>query len=83
MAKYCGLVIYDQDLKKRYIIDHEAAQYLKKEGLSLILITYKPSTDHEYFVIHEILFGRILATHQNPVIVLKTISQYIYSKTNK
>ena len=49
----------------------------------LIGIRYDPWTNHKYFTINEIFFNRIIATHQNPDIKLKTISQDVYSQTNK
>ena len=39
MVKYGSLVLYDDGLKNRYIIDNENIQYLKNEGTSLIGIT--------------------------------------------
>ena len=36
MAKYGSLYLYDIDLEKRYTIDNEDMQFVKKEVLSLI-----------------------------------------------
>ena len=47
MAKYGGLDLYDEDIKKRYIIDNNCINYVNKEGMYLIRILDEPSTDHE------------------------------------
>ena len=71
LEKYGDLALYDEDLNKIYIIDHEYNHYVKIESISLIGIPDEPSTDHEYFAIHEGLFVSILVTHYNVVIKLK------------
>ena len=63
MEKYGTLDLYDEDLKKRYIIEHEDIHYVKKEGVSFILILYETSSDNNYFTISEYLFDRILTTY--------------------
>ena len=30
MSKYCGLALYDEDTKKRYMINNEDIHYVKK-----------------------------------------------------
>ena len=42
LAKYGSLAIYDEDLKKRFIIDHEILEFNINSGLNLIVITEKP-----------------------------------------
>ena len=54
MAKYGGLDIYYEHLKKRYTIDHEDIQFVKNKGCALIGLTDEPdgsSTDYENFSI--------------------------------
>ena len=65
MTKYGVLDLYDEDMKKRYVMDNEVIHYVKKDGMYLIGIIDQSSTDHEYFVVHEYLFDRILAIHHN------------------
>ena len=38
MDKYGGLALYDEDTRKRYIIDNEDIHCVKKEGIYLIVI---------------------------------------------
>ena len=60
--KHGSLDLYDEDLEKRFIIDHEQLQYDKNSGWGLIGIPEKPYetlVDHEYFCIHDDLFDRI------------------------
>ena len=71
MEKYGVLDIYDEDPKKRYIIDNEDINYTKREGMYLVGITNEPSTNHIYFSNIEDLCGRILATHNNGGMKLK------------
>ena len=50
------MYIYDEDMKKRYTIDHEDTHFFKKKGWALIGIPDEPdggSTYHKYFSIHE------------------------------
>ena len=68
LETYGGLDLYDEDVKKKYTIDNKDIQFFKKKGLALVGIPDKSdvgSTDHEFFSIHEYLFDRILAMHQN------------------
>ena len=51
--EYGGLGLYYEDLKKIDIIFHKEIHYVKKQGMSLIGIPDEPSTDHEYYAIHE------------------------------
>ena len=56
LEKYGGLAIYDEDLKKRYTIDHEDINFFKKKGCNLIGPPDEPDgsyIDHEYFYINE------------------------------
>ena len=77
------MALYDEELKKRYIINYEDIHYVKREAIYLIGISDEPSTDKEYFANHECLFYRILSTHQNVSIKLKTISKDVFSQNNK
>ena len=52
LAKYDSLVLYDEDLKKIFIIDHEQLQFDKTDGWTLFGIPEKEDgtfSDHEYF----------------------------------
>ena len=76
LAKYGGLSLYDIDMKKRYYIDDKEIHFLKGYGYDLIGNPDHPdgsSTDHEYFCIHDNLFGRILETDQDSDITLNVI----------
>ena len=66
--KYGSLALYDEDLEKIFIIDHEQLQFDKTDGWTLIGIHEKEGgtlSDHEYFCIHDDLFDRIKSTHQD------------------
>ena len=41
LEKYFSLDLYDEDLKKRFIIDHEQLQYDQTDGCTLIGIPDK------------------------------------------
>ena len=76
MKKYGGPSLYDIDLGKRYFIDDGDINFIKGDGYALIGNpdhTYGTSTEHEYFCIHDDLFGRILETDQNSDIILRVI----------
>ena len=76
LEKYVGLDMYDEDMEKRFIIDHEKIQFDKNYGLSLIVIPEKPDVyllDHEYFCINNDIFDRIQSTCQDNNIILKCI----------
>ena len=76
LAKYGSLDIYDEDLKKRFIIDHEQLQFDKTDGWNLIGIPEKEDgtlSDHEYFCIHDDLFDRIQSTRQDRNILWRFI----------
>ena len=80
MAKYGGLDIYYEHLKKRYTIDHEDIQFVKNKGCALIGLTDEPdgsSTDYENFSIYDDFFDRIMAMHQNLGITLKNTDKDI------
>ena len=60
--KYGSLVLYDEDLEKRFIIDHKQVEFGKNYGWKLIGIPEKPVgtlSDHEYFCIHDNIFDII------------------------
>ena len=46
MTKYGGSVLYDENMKKIYIVDNEGIHYLKEEGMYLIGIPYDLSTEY-------------------------------------
>ena len=74
LAKYGGLSLYYIYFKKRYYIDDEDINFVKRYGYALFGHPDHPdgtSNDHEYFCIYEDLFDRILETGQNPDIILK------------
>ena len=78
--KYGGLSPYDIDIEKRYTIDDGHIHFINKYGYALIDNPDHPdgtSTYHEYFLICDDLFDRILETDQNSDIVLKVISKYV------
>ena len=77
LANYGSLDLYDEDMEKIFIIDHEQLQYDKNAGWTLIGITEKTDgslLDHKYFCIHDDLFDIIQSTHQDNNIMLKFIS---------
>ena len=68
LAKYGSLALYDEDLKKRFIIYHEQLEFDKTDGWTLIGIPEKEDgsfSDREYFCIHDDLFDRIKSTDQD------------------
>ena len=78
MEKYGRLSLYDIDFEKRYSIDDEYIHFVKGDRYALIYNPYHPdgtSTDHEYFIIYDDLFDRILKTEQNSDIILKVIQK--------
>ena len=86
MAKYGGIDIQGENMKTIFTIDHEDIHFIKNQGWTLIVIPYEPdgsSTDYEYLSIHNDLFGRVLATHNNVDITLKTIDKDTSSLINK
>ena len=77
LAKYVSLYLYDEDLNKRFSINHEKLRFDKNYGWNLIVIPEKPDRsllDHEYFFTHDDIFDRIQSTHQDKNIMLKFIS---------
>ena len=73
-AKYGSLALYDVDMEKRFIIDHEQLKFDKTDGWNLIGIPekeYGTLSDHEYFCIHDDLFDRIKSTHQDQNVLWK------------
>ena len=78
LATYGGLSIYDFDFEKRYYIDDEDIHFVKGYGYDLLGNPDNldgTSTDHEYVLVHDDLFDRILETDQNSDIVLKVINK--------
>ena len=62
IEKYGSLALYDEDMKKIFIIDHKKLQFDKNYGWTLIGIPEKPDgtlSNNEYFCIHDDLFDRI------------------------
>ena len=73
----CGcLDMYDEDLEKIFIIDHEQLQFDKTTGWTSFGICNKPEgilSDHETFFIHDDLFDIIKSTHQDKIIMWEFI----------
>ena len=68
------MALYDVDLEKIFITDHEQLQFDKTDGQTLIGIPEKEDgtlSDHEYFWIHDDLFDRIKSTHQDQIFLWK------------
>ena len=77
LTKYVSLDIYDEDVKKIFIIDHEELQLDKNYVWNLIEIPDELNGSmfyHEYSCIHEDIFGRIQSYHQEKNISLNIIS---------
>ena len=77
IEKYGSLALYDEDLKKIIIIDHDILELNKTDGCTLIGIPEKENgtlSDHEYFLIHDDIFDIIQSTHQDRNILWKFIS---------
>ena len=77
LEKYGSMSLYDEDLDKRCIIDHEQLQFDKNSGWTLIGIPEKPGITllyNEFFWIHDDIFDRSQSTHQDNNIMLKFIS---------
>ena len=86
MGKYGRLSLFDTYIEKIYTIDYEEIRFVKKYGYALIGNTYHSygtSTYHEYFLINNELFDRILETDQNYDVVLKVISKYFSLTINQ
>ena len=78
LQNYGCLDLYDEDLEKRFIIDHEKLEFDKNSVWNLIGIPEKPDgtfSDHEYFCIYDDLFDRTRSTHQDINIMRKFISK--------
>ena len=76
LEEYGSLDMYDKDMEKIFIIDHEQLQFDKNAGWTLIGINNKPDGSlyvHETFCIHDDLFYRIQSTCQDKNIMLKII----------
>ena len=68
LAKCGSLALYNEDLEKRFIIDHEQLEFDKTDGWTLIVIPEKEDgslSDHEYFCINDDPFDRIKSTHRD------------------
>ena len=77
LAKYGSLGLYDEYLKKIFIIDHKKLQFDINVGWNLIGIPEKPDgklSDCEYFCIHDVIFDRIQSTRQDRNILWRFIS---------
>ena len=80
LATYGDLSIYDIYIEKIYSIGNEEINFVDKYGYVLIGNPEHidgTSTDHEYFIIYDDLFDRVLETDQNYDIVLKVIQKYL------
>ena len=63
-----SLDLYDEDMEKIFIIDHEQLKFDKTDGWTLIGIPEKEDgtlSDHGYFCIHDDLFDGIKSTDQD------------------
>ena len=59
LSKYWSLDLYDEDVKKRLIVDDEELQFDKNDELTVIGITNEPNGwmyYHEYFCTYDDLF---------------------------
>ena len=68
--------LYDENLEKIFIIDHEKLESNKNQLWNLIEIPEKPDvivSDHEYFCIHDDLFDRTQSTRQDRNITWRLI----------
>ena len=77
LAKYGSLDLYDEDLEKRFIIDHEQLEFNTNAGWNLIGMPDKPDRTfyyYYYFCIHDDIFDRIQSTRQDRNIMRKFIS---------
>ena len=77
VANYDSLALYDEDLRRIFIIGHELLQFDKTDGWNLIGISEKEDgtlSDHEYFFIHDDLFDIIQSIHQDRNILWRFIS---------
>ena len=77
MEKYGSLDIYEEDVKKIFIIDHEELQFNNNYVWNLIWITDEPNglvSDHECYCIHKYVFDIIQSNHQDKNISLKILS---------
>ena len=84
LKKYGSLSIYDEDLKKRFIIDLEKLQFNKNDDWTFIIIPEETDVlmiDHDYFYINEDNFDRFQSTHQKNNISLRIISNELIGKT--
>ena len=80
LGKYVGIYIYNNDMKKIYIIDYEYTHFVKKYGYALIGNPEHPdgnSSNHECFIIHDDLFAGILATDHYTDISLNFVPKYV------
>ena len=70
LSKYGSMYLYDEDLEKRFIIDHEQLKFDRNYGWKLFGICNKPDgtlSDHETFCINGDLFDRIKSTRQDKI----------------
>ena len=68
LGKYGSVSLYDEYVKKIFIIDHKELQFDKNDGWTLIVIPNEPNglmSDHEYVFTYDDLFYRIKSTHQD------------------
>ena len=72
LAKYGSMALYDEDMKKIFIIDHEILEFNKTDRWTLIGIPEKEDgtlSDNEYFCINDDIFYRIQSTHQDRIVL--------------
>ena len=83
-AKYGSLVLYDEYLKKIFIIDLKILYLNKTDEWTLIGIPekeYETLSDHEYFCIHDDLYDIIKSNHQDRI-SCRGLYQMIQMKMN-
>ena len=77
LEKYGSLALYDGDLEKIFIIDHEQLESDKNSGWDLLGIpdeTDGTLSDHEYLCVHDDLFDRTQSAHHDRNIMWRFIS---------
>ena len=82
LAKYGSLAVYDEDLEKLFIIDHEQLKFDKTDGWTFIGIPDKEDgslSDHVYFCIHDDIFDRIPSTRQDQTFLWK----FLFNEPNE
>ena len=69
IARYGSLSLYDEDLEKIFIIDHEQLEFNKNSGWNLIGIPEKP--DRNFLIVIIFAFMMIYLIEFNQLIKIK------------